>query len=179
MQFSEYWIERLGLIPHPEGGYYKEMYRSNGIIPKSALPESFSGSRNYATSIYYLLTQNAFSAFHRILQDEIWHFYYGSSIILHCITPQSHYYTEILGVKDDASPMAIIPAGTFFAAESTGGRQNTHADFSLAGCTVAPGFDFQDFVMPTGFELIELFPQHTSIINRFTQCAKNKSDGSK
>lgn len=73
------WIERLELIKHPEGGYYKETYRAEETIAKNHLPERFSGNRSFSTAIYFLLKEGDFSAFHRIKQDELWHFYDGSS----------------------------------------------------------------------------------------------------
>ena len=81
MNEAEFYIKYLGLTPHPEGGYYKETYRSEGIIPATAL-NNFSGERTYSTAIYYLLEQGDFSSFHRIKSDECWH-YYAGDILLH------------------------------------------------------------------------------------------------
>ncbi len=85
MNTKETLIKTLDLQPHPEGGYYKETYRSQGSISKDALPAMYNGSRNYATGIYFLLTSESFSAFHKINQDEMWHFYEGAPIRLHII----------------------------------------------------------------------------------------------
>ena len=78
---AKYWIEKLNFEKHPEGGWFKEVYRSEEVIPKKSLPEYFPGSRNISTSIYYLLEGDDFSAFHRIKSDEIWHYYEGNSAI--------------------------------------------------------------------------------------------------
>jgi len=83
MNDAQYWIDRLDLEPHMEGGYFKETYRSVEHIDKHALPERFSGDRSFCTAIYFLLQNNDFSAFHRINQDELWHFYIGDPLIIH------------------------------------------------------------------------------------------------
>jgi hypothetical protein len=84
-------IQKLQLKPHPEGGYFKEVYRSKGFINKTSLPSEFSGKRNYSKSIYFMLTSDNFSAFHKINQDEIWHFYKGSPIKLNVISDEGNY----------------------------------------------------------------------------------------
>lgn len=163
MHTADYWIKRLDLIPHPEGGFYREIYRSAGIIPANALPPAFDGERAYSTAIYFLLPGGTFSAFHRIEQDELWHFYDGCTIILHCISPDGIYSSYNVGIEENAEPQLVIPAGTWFAAEP-----QRIDSFSLAGCTVAPGFDFHDFKMPSREELIAQFPTHEKIIYRLT-----------
>ena len=90
-------IQKLQLKPHPEGGYFKEVYRSKGFIYKTSLPSEFSEKRNYSTSIYFMLTSDNFSAFHKINQDEIWHFYKGSPIKLHVISDKGDYSNVIIG----------------------------------------------------------------------------------
>lgn len=166
MKYSTYWIAKLNLEPHPEGGFFKETYRSNEIIPKEALPERFSGDRSFSTSIYYLLDKDTFSAFHRIKQDEIWHYYDGTSLTIHIIDQGGSYFLRKLGKKMDEgeTPQVVVPAGCFFAAEI-----NDKESFSLTGCTVAPGFDFDDFEMPNRKELIARFPRHEEVIIRFTK----------
>jgi predicted cupin superfamily sugar epimerase len=159
-------INSLNLSPHPEGGYYRETYRSTGIIMRDSLHSSFSGERNYSTCIYFLLTSGSFSAFHRILQDEIWHFYYGFPIILHLITPEGVYSNISIGrdIENGETPQLVIPGGTWFAAEVSAG-----GEFSLVGCTVSPGFNFMDFNLSTRNELILKFPQFCEIITKFTR----------
>lgn len=159
-------IEKLGLQPHPEGGYFKETYRSEGTIPKAGLPSEYSGDRNYSTSIYFLLTSQNFSAFHKILQDEQWHFYDGAPIILHMISQEGIYSTVKIGRSLDLGevPQYTVPGGLWFASEVVEGNS-----FSLAGCTVAPGFDFSDFSLASRNELTNLFPKHKKIIHRLTR----------
>ncbi|MCA1761280.1 MAG: cupin domain-containing protein, partial [Bacteroidales bacterium] len=81
MKTAAYWIDKLKLEKHPEGGWYREIYLSDDIVPQTGLPSGFRGERSFATSIYYLLEGNDFSAFHRIKSDEIWHYYTGTSVI--------------------------------------------------------------------------------------------------
>ncbi len=94
---AQYWIDRLNLIPHPEGGYYRETYRSELSIPRDALPPQFTGPRPVSTAIYFLLESNNFSAFHRLRSDELWHFYAGSPITVHVIEPDGSYSGIQLG----------------------------------------------------------------------------------
>ncbi|MFD0862732.1 cupin domain-containing protein [Sungkyunkwania multivorans] len=158
-------IEKLQLQPHPEGGYFRETYRSAGVITEENLGESYQGSRNYCTCIYFLLTSDNFSAFHRINQDEIWHFYDGAPILLHLIAPNGRYSSITIGnaLEKAQVPQFIVPGGHWFAAEVP--TENT---FSLVGCTVSPGFDFQDFDLPMRQMLVEKFPQHKAIITKLT-----------
>lgn len=159
-------IDQLGLQPHPEGGYFKETYRSEGSIPAQGLPEEYSGSRSFSTCIYFLLTSEAFSAFHRVRQDEAWHFYLGSPIKIHAIDPQGNYTETLIG--SDFSkfqvPQYVVPGGHWFGAEVV--ESNS---FSLVGCTVAPGFDFADFELAGRAELLARFPQHEAIIEALTR----------
>lgn len=159
-------IQKLELQPHPEGGFFKEIYRSDTFINSEHLPKQFEGPRNYATAIYFMLTSDNFSAFHKINQDEIWHYYYGATIRLHIISPKGAYSQQLLGLNFEADemPQIVIKAQNWFAAEVV--SSNT---FSLVGCTVTPGFDFKDFVLAERKELTNLFPQHAEVINRFTR----------
>jgi predicted cupin superfamily sugar epimerase len=156
------WIEKLGLLPHPEGGWYREVYRSHEIIDQDALPDRFSGARSYSTAIYFLLTAGEISRLHRIRQDEIWHFYDGDTLSLYRIRPDGEKITHKLGTAEDALPLAVVPAGDLFGAEVSG------AGYTLLGCTVAPGFDFDDFEMPSRDEIYQQFPQHAELIQRLT-----------
>lgn len=164
MQHSvPYLVERFQLMAHPEGGYYKEMYRSGEKIPLTALPGSFTGSRSFSTAIYFLLDKGNFSAFHRIKSDECWHFYTGHSLHIHVIYPNGRYELIQLGndLEQGQSFQAIVPAGCWFASETAPG-----GSFSFVGCTVAPGFDFADFELGKVNELIELFAQQSGLIRR-------------
>ncbi len=159
-------VEKLEMNPHPEGGFYKETYRSNGVITKNALDKSFNGDRNYCTAIYFLLTSDNFSAFHRIKQDELWHYYAGSSLYVHVIDPKGNYkrYTVGINLAEDETPQLVVPAGCWFASSV----KDIEA-FSLVGCTVAPGFDFDDFELGERNILIAQFPEHEHIITQLTR----------
>jgi hypothetical protein len=160
------WIERLGLVPHPEGGYYREAYRCAEGVAKSALPARFDGDRAFCTAIYFLLQGEDFSALHRIKQDEVWHFYDGAALTVHVLDEAGEYSALRLGRDPDAGerPLGVVPAGRLFGASVSDGRS-----WSLVGCTVAPGFDFADFEMPRRDELCRLYPQHRSLIERLTR----------
>ena len=116
---AQYWIDRLNLTPHPEGGYYRETYRSGLSIARDALPPQFTGPRLVSTAIYFLLEGNNFSAFHRLRSDELWHFYAGSPITVHVIEPEGSYSELQLGGDPDAGEVlqAVVKAGRWFASE--------------------------------------------------------------
>ena len=156
------WIERLGLVPHPEGGWFREEYRSHERIDRDSLPERFDGARSLSTAIYFLLNATEVSRLHRIRQDEVWHFYDGEPLRLHRITPEAEHIEVQVGRSGTALPLAVVPAGDFFGAEVIGDG------YSLLGCTLAPGFDFADFEMPSRDELYQRFPQHGELIQRLT-----------
>jgi predicted cupin superfamily sugar epimerase len=166
MNEFQHWIELLQLRPHPEGGYFRETYRSAETIAKDALPARFGGDRAFSTAIYYLLAGSDFGALHRIRQDEVWHYYDGAGLTVHVIDPGGNYSAIRLGRDLPAGevPQAVVPAGHWFGATVTDSRS-----YGLAGCMVAPGFDFADFEMPSRQELLALFPQHREVIVRLTR----------
>lgn len=166
MSGAKAWIDGLQLRRHPEGGWYRETYRSAEILSRAALPPRFSGDRACSTAIYFLLEGEDFSALHRIKQEEVFHFYDGSGLTLHLIEPAGTYAAFKLG-RDLAAgelPQAVVPAGWLF-----GATVNDPRSYSLVGCTVAPGFDFADFSMPSREELRRQFPQHRQIVERLTR----------
>ncbi len=165
MKRIEKLIELLDLSPHPEGGYFKEIYRSGFIVSESALPEEYNSERNICTSIYYLLIQNDRSHFHQLLSDEIWHHYEGSSASIHIIDTGGNYRKEILGknISEGEKIQVVIPKLSWFAAEV-----DDKLNYILLGCTVSPGFDFRDFRIGTSEELINLYPAHSELIKEFT-----------
>jgi predicted cupin superfamily sugar epimerase len=129
-------IRRLGLAPHPEGGHFRETFRD---------PRTDANGRAVATAIYFLLGRGERSHWHRVDAAEIWHFHAGSPLLLHIADPKPE--TLRLGVDLAAGehPQGIVPAGVWQAAETTG-------DWTLVGCTVAPGFEFAKFEMaPPGW----------------------------
>lgn len=159
-------VNRLKLEAHPEGSYFRETHRSSGEISEQDLGADYKGKRNYSTCIYLLLTSESFAAFHRIKQDEIWHFYDGSPIRLHIITKKGIYEEHIIGrdFEKGQTPQLIVNGGDWFASEVL--EDNS---YSLAGCTVSPGFSFEDFELKSKKELVALFPDHEKIIGRMTR----------
>lgn len=156
-----YYIEHLQLQPHPEGGFYKETYRSKESIPHTALPGRFRGERSFSTAIFYLLEKGNCSLFHRIKSDECWHFYAGETLLIHVIENNENYYCIRLGgnIAAGETLQFIVPAMAWFAAEPA-----PETSFTLTGCTVAPGFDFLDFEIADKKALLSSFPKHADII---------------
>ncbi len=163
---APYWIDKLSLIAHPEGGYYRETYRAGLSIAREALPPQFTGPRLVSTAIYFLLDGENFSAFHRLRSDELWHFYSGSPITVYVIEPDGSYSEIHLGGDPDAGEVlqAVVKAGCWFASQVRDPKS-----FALAGCTVAPGFDFDDFELGKRAELVRLYPQHRTLIESLTR----------
>lgn len=158
-------MTKLELVRHPEGGWFRETYRSGETMPAQALPERFNGSRSLATAIYFLLEAGDISALHRIKSDEIWHFYAGTTLLIHCISTDGGYQTIRLGADLQAGELfqAVVPAGCWFGAELA------EEGFALVGCTVSPGFDFSDFEMAGREQLFSSYPQHAQMITRMTK----------
>jgi hypothetical protein len=154
------WIRYLELKPHPEGGYYNEVYRSVDVAGNP--PSRFSGPRNFCTSIYYLLQHGDRSVFHRIKSDEIWHHYDGGTLNLYVLTAQG-VVVHKLGKMEGELPHVVIPANHWFAA-----RVESASSFVLAGCTVSPGFDFSDFELAEREVLMKQFPEASTIITELT-----------
>lgn len=155
-------VSELQLQPHPEGGYYRELYRSGEWIPREALPDRYQQPRVFHTGIYFLLTSGNFSAFHRIDSDEYWHFYQGGPLLVHLLHPQDGYSCIRLGTPEQKGIFqALVPAGTWFASECADGTE-----WSLVGCNVAPGFDFNGFELAKADQLAALFPGEEKLIHR-------------
>ncbi len=156
-------VTQIGLLPHPEGGYYCETYRSTGGYHAGGSENDY---RAYSTAIYFLLTRGNFSALHRIKSDEVWHFYFGDPVHIHAISPQGAYSLAVLGneLSRGEWPQHVVPAGHWFGSETAG-----EMGYSLVGCTVAPGFDFADFELAEREALIAAFPAHREIIIKFTR----------
>jgi uncharacterized protein len=154
-------VEALGLAPHPEGGFYRETFRAP--LTLAGLPHG--APRAASTAIYFLLPAGTFSALHRVASDEAWHHYDGDAIELHTIDDRGAHAVARLG-KDVARgerPQHVVPAGVWQAAVPVGDR------FALCGCTVAPGFDFADFEMPSRAELAARFPALDTVIGHLTR----------
>jgi predicted cupin superfamily sugar epimerase len=159
-------IDFYGLLPHPEGGFYRQTYCSPIVVDGELLADNFSGKRHLSTAIYFLLGGTHFSAFHRIKSDELWHFYAGESLNIDVIYPNGDFERICLGsdYTNGASFQALVPAGCWFASSPV-----STTGFSFVGCTVAPGFDFQDFELASRSELINQYPQHQAIITSLTR----------
>jgi predicted cupin superfamily sugar epimerase len=153
-------INLLKLEPHPEGGYYREVYRSADRV------QLLDGrkERRALTTIYFLLTEGDYSAWHRVKSDEVWHFYEGASLELYSLESGSKEYEQYwLHYPDKVSnPVAVVPARYWQAARTMG-------NYTLVGCTVGPGFDFEDFQMLRDVpeeesEIRQQFPELTQFI---------------
>jgi uncharacterized protein len=157
---ANYWINKLKLQEHPEGGYFVETFRSPRIINL----DDYEGNRFTCTAIYYLLPGNQFSAFHRMKSDEIWHFYTGSSLTLYVIHSNGTLDEICMGQNLDNNEIFqhVIESGCWFAAIG-----NDPYSYSLIGCTVSPGFDYRDWELANIDILLNIYPQHKSIIEKF------------
>jgi uncharacterized protein len=162
---ANFWINHLDLSPHPEGGYYREIFRSDEKIIQNCLPPGFLGSRSLYTSIYFLLKHNHVSHFHRIKSDEIWCFHSGNSLDIHIIDKEGNYVIKKLGLNPDENemPQQIVSSGSWFGAC----LQNKNS-YALVTCFVSPGFDFVDFELAKREELLKLYPNHKEIIKNLT-----------
>jgi predicted cupin superfamily sugar epimerase len=163
---ASYWIEKLQLTVHLEGGSFREIYRSPLMIPRRSLPLFFQGDRAASTSIYFLLSLGQFSAFHRIASDEVWHFYFGDPLLIHEIGHNGLLTTHRLGSDPEKgeSFQTVVSAGSWFASVPAEG-----SEYALVGCTVAPGFDFEDFELADGEALVRQYPRHAEIIKALTR----------
>ena len=135
-------VTTLGLLPHPEGGHYREIFRS----PRTVQPADGRGERAALTVIHFLLTEGEVSRWHRVASDEAWHVVEGDPLALLVADDTfATVETHRLGAETDGGPAHVVPAGAWQAARSLGA-------YTLVGCTVGPGFDFADF------ELIDARP---------------------
>ncbi len=144
---AEETVRRLGLMPHPEGGFYRQTFRSPFSVRLADGRE-----RSASTAIYYLLPQGAWSAWHRVQADEVWHYYDGAALQLFRLGMEP-------ARLDRRSPQAVVPAGVWQAALPDGGA-------TLCGCTVAPGFEFEDFELATLETLFAQYPDQENLIRR-------------
>lgn len=142
-------VRRLGLIPHREGGFYRETFRS-----PDTLTLADGRLRSASTAIYYLLPGGTFSAWHQVASDEVWHHYAGGPLRLYRLGHAEHRL-------DAEQPQAVVPAGVWQAAEPVDGPV-------LCGCTVAPGFDFADFRLADRDELARTYPADAELIRRLS-----------
>lgn len=167
MNSAEAYIQHYGLQKHPEGGFYKEIYRSQEIHQAHHLPIRFGGDRHFLTSIYFLIKSDFPSHFHRIKSDEIWYFHDGGPVVIHMLHLNGQYQKVILGnaLAADQHLQACVPAGSWFAAECDASNEQ---GFSMVSCVVAPGFDFADFEMAESLPLQRQYPENQELIQRLS-----------
>lgn len=156
-QNAAYYIQSLNLLSHPEGGYYREVFRSAEAVNRVGSAEV----KQACTSIYYLLEGTDFSGFHRIASDEIWYFHKGQPLIIHMIQKDGSLVSHELSDESTGSFSVIVQAGLWFAAEL-----KTDNGFALVSCAVAPGFDFSEFEMAKRDVLVTSYPQHEFLLMR-------------
>ena len=157
---AQYFIDKLEMLPHVEGGYYKECLASSETLVTDS-----RGGRQLWSSIYFLLEMGDVSHLHRLHSDEVWYYHSGSSLTIYMISPEGTLITQQLGcdLEKGEQPQVLVPKGYIF-----GSAQNV-AGYALVGCMVAPGFDFKDFELFTREELLEKYPQHQEIIMKLTR----------
>lgn len=148
-------IELLELIPHPEGGFYKETYRSS---------ENTTEGKSLMTSIFFLLTSEHVSHFHRIKSDEHWYFHEGSPLTIHLLNDNGHEELKLgSSLENGESFHHLVPKNTIF-----GSSVDEEKGYALVSCAVAPGFDFNDFELFDSTYLLKLYPKEERIIKRLT-----------
>jgi uncharacterized protein len=166
MQKADFWIEHLGLARHPEGGYYRENYRSGGFYTFTDNGK-LNGKRAWATSIFYLLKNTERSRLHRIHSDELWFYHDGSPLTVHVFPEDNVPSSFTLGLSADKGQVIqeTVPAGSWFGALSENPDEES---YSLVSCVVAPGFEFGDLVFARRDTMLEKFPLHRKIIEQLT-----------
>jgi predicted cupin superfamily sugar epimerase len=143
MTTTPLWARDLDLAPHPEGGWYRETWRSDLTISSSALPDGYAGSRSAGTAILFLIMPGRATAWHTVRSSEIWLFHRGSPLVLEYGTTRETAHTHHLGFEpdSDAQPQLVIPAGHWQRARTLDTQP------TLVSCVVVPGFDFEDFAV--------------------------------
>ena len=154
---AERLIRELRLAPHPEGGWYRETFRSTQRVTTER-----GSTRSAATAIYFLLTSETFSAFHQLASDETWHFYRGDPLTIEIVSVSGLHESRTIGIGN--SLQTTVPATNYFASHVEGG-----ARYALVGCDVAPGFEFADFRLTTRSMLTAAYPQFGPLIARYTR----------
>jgi hypothetical protein len=167
---TEELIERYKMEEHPEGGFYSVVYESDERIKETALPDRYSGSRGFASAIYYLLRRGEKSVFHRLKSDELWFHLSGGPLDLYLLSEKESENTVSLEkitlcsqLNKDTRLHTFVPRGRWL-----GGRPAAGVDFSLVSCVVMPGFEFADFEMGNPEILKQKFPAHRELIEELT-----------
>ncbi len=162
---AEDFIKELNMESHPEGGYYVRSFAADEMLTDRPIQERFDGDRHLWTSIYFLLREGEVSHFHQLKSDELWYFHAGSPLSIYMLHPETGELQVVklgLDVTKGQRPQVLVPKGMIF------GSALDEEGFSLVGCMVAPGFDFEDFKLFERQELLEPFPQHKEIIEKLT-----------
>lgn len=165
MHTAEYFIEKLDMIAHPEGGFYKETFVSEETITDGDLDVNFNGTRDLWSSIYFLLRDGEVSNFHRLKSDEMWYYHSGSPLTIYMISPEGELTEKQLGldIEKGEMPQVLVPKNYIF------GSAMNEGGYALVGCMVSPGFQFEDFELFSREELIEKYPSHSEIITKLTR----------
>ncbi|MHC4125857.1 MAG: cupin domain-containing protein [Planctomycetota bacterium] len=160
-------INFFGMKPLPvEGGYYVETYRAKEKIAQAALPDRFAGERNLSTTILYLLTPDTPSKLHKLVSDEIYHFYLGDPVTMLQLHPDASSEVITLGqdILNGQRIQATVPKGTW-----QGAFLNQGGNFALLGTTMAPGFGLDDFELAGREELLKQYPHQRELVLKLTQ----------
>ncbi|MDU1322794.1 MAG: cupin domain-containing protein [Clostridium botulinum] len=165
MKDANYFIEKLDMTAHPEGGYYKESFISAENITDSDLTTTFDDKRILWTSIYFLLRNGEVSNFHRLKSDEMWYYHSGSPLTIYMITPEGELITEQLGldIEKGEKPQVLVPKNYIF------GSAMNNKGYALVGCMVSPGFEFSDFELFERDTLLNLYPKYKETIEKLTR----------
>ncbi|MCW6084435.1 MULTISPECIES: cupin domain-containing protein [Clostridium] len=165
MKDANYFIEKLDMTAHPEGGYYKESFISAENITDSDLTTTFDDKRILWTSIYFLLRNGEVSNFHRLKSDEMWYYHSGSPLTIYMITPEGDLITEQLGldIEKGEKPQVLVPKNYIF------GSAMNNKGYALVGCMVSPGFEFRDFELFERDTLLNLYPKYKETIEKLTR----------
>ena len=160
MKNAEYYIKNLEMIPHVEGGYFKESFLSEDNVREN---------KKLWSSIYFLLRTGEVSNFHRLKSDEVWYYHDGEALTIYMITPEGDFITKQLGtdIENGESPQVLVPKGYIF------GSAMNKEGFSLVGCMVAPAFEYEEFELFEREYLLNLYPKYKDIILKLTREKNN------
>jgi uncharacterized protein len=168
---AEQVIQMLALDPHPEGGHYAELFRA----PLAVTSAVHASVRTASTAIYFLLKTGELSALHRVRSDEVWHHYAGDALDLHAFSEAGHTRHRLGShLARGERPLAVIPAGVWQAARVEEGLKDgpgPSQGYALCGCTVAPGFEFVDFELPSREAMLATLPAHAEWVKLLTRPA--------
>ena len=160
MKNAEYYIKNLEMIPHVEGGYFKESFLSEDNVREN---------KKLWSSMYFLLRTGEVSNFHRLKSDELWYYHDGEALTIYMITPEGDFITKQLGtdIENGESPQVLVPKGYIF------GSAMNKEGFSLVGCMVAPAFEYEEFELFEREYLLNLYPKYKDIILKLTREKNN------